>query len=138
MLEKIKNKKILVGIIIILVLIITCLVLVFTRQSQEQKLTKTLKEMGKDFYENYYYDRTGKSEEERKQAIARFKDRGININLDNLSRYNSVVNEEKIKEFVNKKTGNECDRNNTKIFIYPVEKFDKTDYRVEVVLDCGF
>lgn len=134
-----KNKRVLIAIGVILVIIIVVIViLVLPKENVEQNLENSLKEMGQDFYENYYYDQTGTTDEEKADFLSRYATIGIKINLDNLGRYNSEVNQEKIAEFVNPDTNESCDKENTRVIIYPKESYGKTDYDIEVELVCGF
>lgn len=144
-----ENKKVILIIGIIVVLLVALLVafLVFggnNTNKQEKTLTKYIDEMGRDFYENFYYEQIGKDDDARINFVQDFKDIGIKINLDNLSRY-TTNDEEKdkkfadmIAEFKNKKTNTECNKENTRIIIYPTSPYHKTDYNVEINLDCGF
>ena len=136
-----ENKRVLLiglGVVVIIIgaLLIPRLFATDETAKQKESLETTLKEMGKDFYENYYNDYL--KEDEREEALSKFSDTGIKINLDNLSRYNSKVNEEKVKEFVNNETGEECDKEKTQVIIYPKAKYGKSDYELKVELVCGF
>jgi hypothetical protein len=104
----------------------------------EKVLTAKLSELGTDFYENFYYDQLGKSQEEREETLKKFSDKGIKIDLDNLIRLNSDNSEDLKSIFVNKKTGSSCDAKSTKVIIYPKESYGKKDYKIETVLECGF
>ena len=94
--------------------------------------------MGKDFYENFYYEQVGSTNEERANFLSKYESIGIKINLDNLSRYDNNKNADKLNEFVNKKTNKSCDKVNTKVTIYPKKPYNKTSYKIETQLDCGF
>lgn len=141
--EKLKNmnkKTIIIAVCCLVGVVVLGVVgyAVLAKETEEEKLIRLLNEMGTDFYENYYYDQLGKTDEEREKFLALYTDKGIKVNLDNLGRYNSKVNEDKIAEFVNSETNEECDKIETKIIIYPKESFGKTDYELEAVLECGF
>lgn len=123
---------------ILLVLIITLSLFMIKKDNQEEELTTILKELGSEFYEEFYYDKVGNNLEERKNFLEKYKDIGIKINLDNLSRYNSEKNKEKIEQFVNKKTNQECDKENTMVIIYPNDPYEKDSYKEEIKLICGF
>ena len=107
-------------------------------KNPEKVLTAKLSELGTDFYENFYYDKLGSSQEEREEVLKKFTDKGIKIDLDNLFRVNSDNSEDLKSLFVNKKTGSACDTKNTKVIIYPKDNFGKKDYKIETVLECGF
>lgn len=106
--------------------------------STKEQYENTLKEMAKDFYENYYYERTGKNDEERKEFLSKYSTTGIKIDLENLGRYNGESNKEKVAELVNPDNKNVCDAKNTRVIIMPKEGYKKTDYEIKLELDCGF
>ena len=137
-----ENKTNLIIIIGVVVLIVVAIVLatIFGKGNgnQERVLNAKLKELGVNFYENFYYDQLGESQEEREETLKKFSDKGIKIDLDNLIRLNSDNSEDLKSSFVNKKTGSSCDAKSTKVIIYPKENYGKKDYKIETVLECGF
>ena len=102
--------------------------------SKKAKLETELKEMGKDFYENFYYDLVVNSN--GVDSIKKFENTGIKVDLDNLSRQNNE-NKEKVNDFKNDKN-EDCNKTNTKVTIYPKDPYGKTNYEIQVQLDCGF
>ena len=115
------------------------LTIFFVSGSSEKNLEKLLKDMGSDFYENFYYEQTGKTDEEKKSFLSKYTTVGIKINLTNLALYNDNKNKEIIEEnFINKKSDNICDEEETKVIIYPKQDYKKSDYDIEVILKCGF
>jgi len=138
------NKKIFIvsGVtLLVVIIVIVGAVAIFGNKSYGSKMEQyeaTLREMGKDFYENYYYERTGKSDEERKNFLSKYSSTGIKIDLENLGRYNGQSNKEKVAELVDPDNKNVCDVKNTKVIIMPKEGYGKTDYEIKVELDCGF
>ena len=107
--------------------------------NNKRTLEKLLTDMAKDFYENYYYDQTGKTEEERTEFLSKYSKIGIKINLENLALYDNNKNKKTIEsEFVNSKTNEPCSEKTTKAVIYPKGNFKKANYDIEVILDCGF
>lgn len=136
-----KNKKLVIGGVIgIVAIIIIILILKVCMSSKNNKaeLEKSLKEMGADFYENVYYDKVKTNDEERKEFLKGFEKTGIKVDLDNLGRYNGKVNEKVVETFVNSKTKEKCDKNQTKAIIYPVKPYGKKDYKIETEIVCGF
>ena len=132
------DKRILITGIIILFLIIIGTILAFTvGSSTAYTLENELREMGKDFYENFFYDEFNSSESEREEFLAKYRTIGFKVNLSNLVRTNKKVNEEKVKNFVNPKTNEKCDMENTKVTIYPKSPYGKSDYDMEVEIVCG-
>ncbi|MGN1337228.1 MAG: hypothetical protein ACI4WW_02010 [Candidatus Coprovivens sp.] len=144
MVEYVKNNKKQVGIVagvlvvVILVTVVGINIANSNKVSQEEKLSATLEELGKDFYEKFYYPQVGSDDSSRATFLEKFSEIGIKVNLDNLSRYNGENVEEKVAEFKNEETGEECDKENTKVTIYPKAPYGSSDYTIEVKLICGF
>lgn len=137
------NKKVFVVSVVALILVVVVIVgamFLFGNGSlsTKAKYENTLREMGKDFYENYYYERTGKNDEERKDFLSKYSTTGIKIDLENLARYNGESNKEKVAELVNPDNKNVCDAKNTRVIIIPKDGYKKTDYEIKLELDCGF
>ena len=140
-LEKLNKKHYyIIGGIILLLIVIISLFLIFNNHSknESQKLTKELKELGISFYEDFYYNQIGKTDEEKKTFLEKYTDIGIKVSLDNLARYKKDESEEIIKKFVNSKTNQECDKTNSMVIIYPKEPYCKKNYRIDTNLVCGF
>ena len=112
------NKKVVIAIAAIVV-IGTATVLFFMNknQSNEKKLDTSLVEMGREFYEDFYYEQVGTSSDERTNLLSKFTDIGIKVDLDNLGRYKNGEFKEKISEFKNTKTDEKCNKTNTKVII---------------------
>lgn len=138
-LKKDKKKCLIAGIgLIALVAIIILVIVLLSGNSKEETLKKYMKEMGVSFYEDLYYEQIGKNDEERAKFLKNYTDLGIKINLDGLSRYKEEENKEKLEAFKNPKTNEACNNKDTKVIIYPQEPYGKKDYRMEVILECGF
>ena len=135
-----QNKKIMMVVSLIVVALVVFLVgfMFLSGNSREKELTQMLEDMGREFYEEYYYDGLNKTESEKEEFFKKYEKQGIKINLKNLSRYNSKVNEKKIKEFVNPKTNESCDLDSSMVYIYPKKVYGKKDYDIKVQLVCGF
>ncbi len=129
-----KNKIVFISIGILVLIVIA--VLIFIPKSNEEELKVKLSELGKDFYENYYYDRMGTDEALKKEQLSKFENIGIKVDLENLSRYEN--NEEILSFFVNSLSGVSCNTENTKVIIYPKSDYNKGSYEMEIILDCGF
>lgn len=136
------SKKIIIGVVvfiaIILIGLICALVVVGGSKNNEKKLETSIVEMGREFYENFYYEQIGSSSDERNSLLSKFTDIGIKVDLDNLGRYKNGEFKEKISEFKNEKTDEKCNSTNTKVIIYPKSPYGKTDYTIKAELDCGF
>ena len=142
-LAKIKQYKkvlLIVGVILLLIIFIV-IIYAFLGGLNEEKLKNSLKEIVTDFYENFYYQKIGLTDEERVSFLENYKDSGIKISLDNLSHY-IIIDEEKTKKFAviikELKTRAPCDKQNIKITIFPISPYEKSDYKVEITLDCKF
>lgn len=122
---------------VVLVAAIVCLLIFFVFNSNKNQLTNVLESEGRSFYEEFYYKQVGKDDKERATFLAKYATIGIKIDLDNLSRTSSDK-EDLLSKFVNKKTGEKCNANNTKITIYPQDPYGQKDYKIETSLDCGF
>lgn len=133
-----KNLIIAIVGVIILVAIVAVVVLMMDKKDNKKELEKSLTEMGRDFYENFYYDQVGSSADERTSLLSKFTTVGIKVDLDNLGRYNNGEYKDEISKFQNEKTKEKCSKTNTKVVIYPKSPYGKTDYKVETELDCGF
>lgn len=137
--EEKSNKNIMIiGGVIVVFLIIVLAILFIKPKSNQKELEKSLTEMGREFYENFYYGQIGSSADERTSLLSKFTTVGIKVDLDNLGRYNNGEFKDKISEFVNKKTKEKCSKTNTKVIVYPKSPYGKTDYTIETELDCGF
>ncbi len=133
------KKATIIGIVVLVVIIaIVSAILLLGKKSNETELNKSLEEMGKSFYENFYYEQIGTSSDERSNLLSKFTTVGIKIDLDNLSRYDNGKFKDEISKFVNNKTKEKCNKTNTKVTIYPKSPYGKTDYTVKTELDCGF
>lgn len=132
-----KDKKvirIIVGIVVVIGLI--CLFVFAFQNFKKVDLNKSLMNMGKDFYENFYYNQIGKDTNEKKEFLKKYESIGIKVSLDNLERYDSGKNKEEVAKFKNSKTGKECDKINTMVVIYPQDPYEKTSYHIESILSC--
>jgi hypothetical protein len=127
--------SIIAGVILLAVLIILCITFFFNK---ERIVTKKVKSMGVDYYTNYLYDTLAKGRDKKDldKILIKYASIGIKMDLNTLEKYDSGKYKDEIKNLKSKKKA--CDKNNTKVTIYPEEPYNKTDYRVEIELDCGF
>ena len=103
-----------------------------SRNEFSDKLTK----MGETIYKDYYYEITkvDKTDEELKEYLKMFNKVGLSFNLVELSKY-SDENKEIIDGFLN--SNSKCNKENTRVIIYPKEPYSKVDYTVETQIDCS-
>ena len=129
---------ILLVIIIGIVILLNCISDKEKKLNQQEKLEDLFRTMSTEYYEDFYYNQIGNTQEERENFLIKYKSTGIQINLDSLSRYNSDVNSKRIEKFVNLETNKKCDLKNTISIIYPKEPYKKDSYEINIKLDCGF
>ena len=127
--------SIVAGVIVLAVLIVLCITVFF---NNERITTKKVKSMEVDYYTNYLYDALAKGRDKKDldKILVKYASIGFKLNLNTLEKYDSGKYADEIK---NLKSGKKtCDKKNTMVIIYPEEPYNKTDYRVEIELDCGF
>lgn len=131
------DKKILYIIGGVLIIIVLIFVIVKCVNNPKAKTTKSVKEMGKAFYTEYYYKElsNGKSKKELSDILSKFKDKGIKISINNLSLYKSGIYKDRIESI---KKDFKCDGKNTKVIIYPKSPYGKNDYKIDIELQCKF
>lgn len=122
-------KKHKVPFIICVLALIVIIVLLIIMPSRKERLTNYLEDMGRDYYENFYYKTNPGGKIDTKEFIAKFSSVGIKVNLDTLGR----VNDDN-KDIISKFKG--CDSEVTRAIIYPQKPYGKKDYRISVELDC--
>ncbi len=138
-----KQKKLIVY-AIIGILVIGVIVLYFaSKKAQENEKTDTekaieyVRELGKDFYETYYYPQLAELKENEMiedipTFLANFTDTGISVSLNVVTQ-----NHFRTEEAINKEIGDyKCDFDDTKVIIYPVEPYEKTSYKIAPMLSC--
>lgn len=106
-------------------------------EKQQEELEKLLKEIGGQFYEEFYYLQVGKTEKERINFVKKYKESGISTNLKNLEVSGIPSVQEKLKKFVNEITKEECDKEKTTIQIKPLEPYGIKDYEISANLVCN-
>ena len=94
--------------------------------------------MAYEYYSEYYYDslKEGREKEDFEKIMAKFSGIGFKISLDNIVNIKNGKYKEEVESLGSKKK--KCDKLNTRAIIYPEKPYGKTDYRIEVELDCGF
>lgn len=136
---RLNRKNCFIAITALILIIAIILIIIFnSKKSEEDKLNDMLKELGVNFYENFYYDQVGTNDTERKEFVKKYETIGIKVNLDNLSRLNSDESKKMVDKFVNSKTKKECDKSNTRVIIYPKTPYEKDSYDIKTELVCGF
>lgn len=131
-----KKIGIIAGACVVVIAIVVGLIL-FLGGSNEKKLNANLTKLGRQFYEEFYYPSQEKSQSDVKEFVKKFEKTGIKINLENIAKI-SKVDKALVDSMVNKKTKEKCDAKNTTVTIYPEKPYGKSDYKIEVNLECGF
>ena len=131
-----KKIGIIAGACVVVIAIVVGLIL-FLGGSNEKKLNANLTKLGKQFYEEFYYPSQEKSQSDVKEFVKKFEKTGIKINLENIAKI-SKVDKALVDSMVNKKTKEKCDAKNTTVTIYPEKPYGKSNYKMEVNLECGF
>lgn len=131
-----KKLGIIVGAAIVVIGIVVALVLLLGGNNQKE-LNSNLSKLGKQFYEEFYYPSQEKSQEDVKAFVKKFEKTGIKVNLENIAKV-SKVDQDLVKTMVNKKTKKDCDKTASYVIIKPKKPYGKTDYTIDVTLECGF
>ena len=131
-----KKIGIIAGACVVVIAIVVGLILLLGG-SNEKKLNANLTKLGRQFYEEFYYPSQEKSQSDVKEFVKKFEKTGIKINLENIARI-SKVDKALVDSMVNKKTKEKCDAKNTIVTIYPEKPYGKSNYKIEVNLECGF
>ena len=135
-------KTILLGLLVLAVVagLVFAVIFVFKGDPEKKKATEQtayMEDLGKEFYTELFYKQLdeGRSKEELKDFLKKYEEIGINTNLDNLSRTAGNDNKKKIEELLSAE--NKCDKEKTKVFIYPKAPYGKNDFTLKVELSCG-
>ena len=132
-----KKLGIIIGAAAIVVIGIVVALILLIPRNNSKKLTSNLSTLGKQFYEEFYYPSQEKSQDDVKAFVKKFEKTGIKVNLENIAKI-SKVDKELVDSMVNSKTKKECDAKESYVIIKPKKPYGKTDYTIEVNLDCGF
>ena len=130
-----KRNIIIMAIALVIINIVVGAILIYN--NPKNKLTRSIKYMGKDFYTNYFYNtlKEGRSNKELSEILERYKDTGIKINLKNLSQFDSSKYKEEIDNMVE---NNKCIDTKTRAVIYPKAPYGKDNYKIKIELNCNF
>ena len=126
-----------VDIIILCLLVFGVIKLVNTMNTvKKDELTLYLENMGKEFYEDFYYEQLGSTLKEKENFLSMYEEIGIKISLDTLSKYKGNKFKDIIDKFINNETNESCNRSTTKVIIYPNSPYEKDSYKMETEIDC--
>ena len=132
-----KKLGIIIGVAVLVVAALVVGIILFLGRSNEKELTTNLSKLGEQFYTEFYYPSQEKSQEDVTAFVKKFEKTGIKVNLENIAKV-SKVDQTLVKGMINNKTKKECDKTASYVIIYPEKPYGKTNYKVEVNLECGF
>lgn len=129
------HKGVSIGICCVIAVIGVFLIFGGKAKTEEQKIANSLETLGRDWYDNYFYEAAATVQADgvdtREDFLQRFTETGIKVNLNNLELH---VDDETEMEIFEK---NNCDKEETKIIIYPQKPYGVGDYKIETVLKCS-
>ncbi len=135
-----KRKKILIIVLLIICLVVLgFLILYFTKDlriSKEEKIVRNLTSMGEEVYTELYYPSISKDSNIKsvENYLKSYEETGLKFSIAELEKYNEDFSE-KIEKF---KIGTkQCDKKNTMVIIYPKSPYKKTDYTLEIKMQCN-
>ena len=135
-----KRKKILIIVLLIICLVVLgFLILYFTKDlriSKEEKIVRDLTSMGEEVYTELYYPSISKDSNIKsvENYLKSYEETGLKFSIAELEKYNEDFSE-KIEKF---KIGTkQCDKKNTMVIIYPKSPYKKTDYTLEIKMQCN-
>lgn len=138
--KMIKNKKgLVIGICCAVVVLIVGIGFAISFSNKEDKKQITLNEqmnlLSISWYEKNYYPSVIERDDLGETFLAKYKDIGLKVDLENLYRTELDDSEESnaIKtRFEEKK----CDIKNSRAIIYPQEPYGEKDYKIDIELNC--
>lgn len=124
------------GFLVVLLLVgIFAIVVAFvnSEKNTNKKFDNTMRELGKIFYEDHYYDIIVNSK--GTNYLKQFSDNGLVVDLATLKTVNTKT-KELAEVFVDKNNNELCNSEKTKVIIKTNDPYGKSDYSMEVTLDC--
>ena len=76
------NKNIIIAVVVVVLVAVVAVagsMFLLNKGDNKKELEKSLEEMGRDFYENFYYDQIGGSADERTSLLSKFTTESIRI-----------------------------------------------------------
>ena len=99
---------------------------VSTSKGNTNDETVIIRNLGKEFYEAFYWDDCGKyGNEGRKEFLENFKVIGITVSLENLIRWGNTAG-------YSDDLFNQYDLEESRIIVYPKEPYGRKDYTISV------
>lgn len=136
-----KNKVIIIIISVYLIIFaILSSILLFKKldyNKKENRMNDLVASFVKQYYEDDLYNQIGMDFDSKVEALKEYEKNGIHISLYNLIR---ITNSKKLKEleelFRDPKTDKKCNLNNSEVYIYPNNPYQKEDYKLKIEMEC--
>ena len=130
-----KNKILIISIIIVLVIAITLIFFLFIKKDKpledpKKDLEINLKQMGEQYYNSFYKGLVGSG---NVNILEAYVELGIKVNINGLE----VFYESDEEALNNLKSFSDCDKVETRVIIYPKAPFGESDYSVDTTIECG-
>lgn len=108
------------------------------RKTDSEKVIEYMEELGRDFYENYYYSQLDSLKgnlmiEDTTSFLKNFEQEGISVPLTRVIELHF-----RTEKAINKQIGKyKCDFSQTKFIIYPQSPYEKKSYKLEPHIMCN-
>lgn len=125
------NKRIVILLSILFTFILIFIIIFLNSDTRKQKkINDYAIEVGSKFYTEFYYKNLNN------ELFEIFSEKGIKVSLEDLSNYDFLS--EYFDNNVFYYEGNECDKENSMIIIYPKKPYLVNDFDIKISLNCGF
>lgn len=129
-----KYGKYIFGFILIVVGVAVLGIIVYNLLTKEKNPETIISEMSRIYYEeNYHTEFTSKYGEDFEKKAKELEEKGVTKSLFDISR--SIDHPDKHKLY-NSESGIDCDLKKTYVVYYPKSPYGKTDYEMELTIDC--
>ena len=129
--EKKGNGKKVFAIIGIVVLVLIIGIIIFLSLSKGMRQELRIKNLASSFYTYYYEENSDKKDEDKiKVFLSNYASSGLTIKLGDMETY---IDTHKVENYSILKN---CDKDKTKITIYPKSPYGKKDYDVKIKMSC--
>ena len=133
------EKKIILACLIVSSCVVVLSVFVGIFFSPQRVAERKLEKLAADYYENYFYDKFASTvpEDEKEKVFKDYSEHGFApVYLRQLLLFDNERDAGYAKYF--NTTTYSCDKNQTKIQIFPVEPYGRKNYRVEYAPSCNY
>ena len=131
--EKKGNKKNVIAMIGIFILVLLIGAIIALNVSKGARAKLRVRNMANSFYTYYYEDNSDKEDKDKIRVfLSRYAASGLTIRLGDMETY---IDTHKVENY---KILKKCDKNKTKVTIYPKAPYGKTDYDVKIKMSCNY